>query len=66
MFVHTDEELRAEKENQQAELEAQRLTLAEQRMHIDILNNALSATQSNVALLEAELKKSQLLKQETI
>lgn len=41
------------------ELEAQRLTLNEQRLHIEILNNALMQAQSNVTGLESELRKIQ-------
>lgn len=44
-----------EKERQEIELQAQRLTLQEQRNHIDILDNALMSAQNNVIKLESEV-----------
>lgn len=39
------------------ELQAQRLTLEEQRKHIEILDSALMSTQNNVIVLESNLRK---------
>lgn len=39
------------------ELQAQRLTLEEQRNHIEILDSALMSTQNNVIALESNLRK---------
>ena len=47
----------SDKERQEIELQAQRLTLEEQRNHIDILDNALMNAQNNVIKLEADLRK---------
>lgn len=53
----TDKELRADKEIQEYELQAQRLTLEEQRKYIEQLDNAFKTAQANVAKLEAELRE---------
>lgn len=50
-----DKELIAEKERQEIELQAQQLTLQEQRNHIDILDAALMNAQNNVVRLETEV-----------
>ena len=44
-----------EKERQEVELQAQRLTLQEQRNHIDILDTALMSAQNNIFKLETEV-----------
>ena len=46
-----------EKERQDIELQAQRLTLQEQRNHIDILDSALMSAQNNVIKLETEVNR---------
>ncbi|XP_074599125.1 26S proteasome non-ATPase regulatory subunit 5 [Brevipalpus obovatus] len=51
----------SEKERQEIELQAQRLTLEEQRNHIEVLDNALMNAQNNVVKLEAELRKKKKL-----
>jgi len=56
-FIISDKELLNEKERQEIELQAQRLTLQEQRNHIDILDNALMSTQNNVIKLETEVNE---------
>lgn len=43
------------KERQEIELEAQRLTLQEQRNHIEILDTALINAQNNIMTLENEV-----------
>lgn len=48
-----------DKETQEYELQAQRLTLEEQRNHIEILDSALMSAQNNVVKLEAELRRKQ-------
>lgn len=53
----TDKELRADKEIQEYELQAQRLTLEEQRKYIEQLDNAFKTAQANVSKLEAELRE---------
>ena len=60
-LASTDKELRADKETQEFELRAQRLTLTEQRNHIELLDNALRAAQNNVAGLQAELRRLQVM-----
>lgn len=50
-----DKELMATKDRQDIELSAQRVTLEEQRTHIDILDTALTNAQSNVVRLEEEV-----------
>lgn len=52
-----DKELLDLKERQEMELQAQRLTLEEQRKHIEILDSALMSTQNNVIVLESNLRK---------
>lgn len=54
-----DKELLGDKEIQEYELQAQRLTLEEQRNHIEILDSALMYAQNNVVKLESELRKKQ-------
>jgi hypothetical protein len=54
-FCFADKELLNEKDRQEIELQAQRLTLQEQRNHIDILDNALMSAQNNVIKLETEV-----------
>ena len=56
-FSCSDKELLSDKERQEIELQAQRLTLEEQRNHIEILDNALMNAQNNVVKLEADLRK---------
>lgn len=55
----SDKELRNDKEQQEYELQAQRLTLEEQRMHIEILDNTLMQAQQQVAQLEGQLRQVQ-------
>lgn len=45
----------AEKEREEMELKAQRLTLQEQRNHIEILDTALMNAQNNIITLETEV-----------
>lgn len=45
----------ATKDRQEIELAAQRVTLEEQRTHIDILDTALTNAQANVVRLEEEV-----------
>jgi len=52
-----NKELAGEKETQEYELKAQRLTLEEQRNHIEILDAALTSAQSTVLKLETKLNK---------
>jgi hypothetical protein len=52
-----NKELANVKERQDIELQAQRLTLEEQRKHIEILDSALMNAQNNVIALEANLRK---------
>lgn len=59
ILLHTDKELLGDKETQEYELQAQRLTLEEQRNHIEILDSALMYAQNNVVKLESELRKKQ-------
>lgn len=54
-IIIADKELLNEKERQDIELQAQRLTLQEQRNHIDILDSALMSAQNNVVKLETEV-----------
>lgn len=54
-FQIIDKELLNEKERQEVELQAQRLTLQEQRNHIDILDTALMSAQNNIFKLETEV-----------
>ena len=54
-FQTIDKELLNEKERQEVELQAQRLTLQEQRNHIDILDTALMSAQNNIFKLETEV-----------
>ena len=54
-YVYIDKELSAAKERQEIELAAQRVTLQEQRTHINILDTALQNAQSNVVRLEEEV-----------
>jgi angiomotin like 1 len=58
-LLSQNKELLNEKERQEIELQAQRLTLQEQRNHIDILDNALMSAQNNVIKLETECRKKQ-------
>jgi hypothetical protein len=58
--MKTDKEHVAAKERQEIELAAQRVTLHEQRTHIDILDTALTNAQSNVVRLEEEVEDSNL------
>lgn len=51
-----DKELLATKDRQEIELSAQRVTLEEQRTHIDILDTALTNAQTNVVRLEEEVR----------
>lgn len=53
----TDKELINYKERQEIELEAQRLTLQEQRNHIEILDTALINAQNNIMTLENEVSE---------
>lgn len=53
-----DKEHVAAKERQEIELAAQRVTLQEQRTHIDILDTALTNAQGNVVRLEEEVPNS--------
>ena len=55
IFQTIDKELLNEKERQEVELQAQRLTLQEQRNHIDILDTALMSAQNNIFKLETEV-----------
>lgn len=48
-------EYNSDKERQEIELQAQRLTLQEQRNHIEILDTALMNAQNNIILLENEV-----------
>lgn len=54
-YCYIDKELSAAKERQEIELAAQRVTLQEQRTHINILDTALQNAQSNVVRLEEEV-----------
>lgn len=47
----------ATKDRQEIELSAQRVTLEEQRTHIDILDTALTNAQANVVRLEEEVSE---------
>ncbi|KAH9398630.1 Angiomotin C terminal [Tyrophagus putrescentiae] len=51
----TDKEYITDKDRQEIELQAQRLTLQEQRNHIEILDTALMNAQNNIITLEAEV-----------
>lgn len=55
-FFNLDKEFTAEKERQEIELQAQRLTLQEQRNHIEILDTALMNAQNNIITLETEVR----------
>ncbi|XP_065204499.1 uncharacterized protein LOC135834506 isoform X2 [Planococcus citri] len=55
-----NKELMATKDRQEIELSAQRVTLEEQRTHIDILDTALTNAQANVVRLEEECRKKQM------
>lgn len=55
MVNNLDKELSNFKERQEIELEAQRLTLQEQRNHIEILDTALINAQNNIMTLENEV-----------
>lgn len=59
-LITQNKELSAAKERQEIELAAQRVTLQEQRTHINILDTALQNAQSNVVRLEEECRKKQL------
>lgn len=59
-LVSQNKELMATKDRQDIELSAQRVTLEEQRTHIDILDTALTNAQSNVVRLEEECRKKQM------
>nr|XP_027201761.1 putative uncharacterized protein DDB_G0277255 [Dermatophagoides pteronyssinus] len=54
------------KERQEIELEAQRLTLQEQRNHIEILDTALINAQNNIMTLENELRAKQGWEEKTL
>ncbi|UXI20391.1 beta-1 4-galactosyltransferase 7 [Sarcoptes scabiei] len=54
------------KERQEIELEAQRLTLQEQRNHIEILDTALINAQNNIMTLENELRSQRDWKEKTL
>lgn len=56
-LLNQNKELASVKERQDIELQAQRLTLEEQRKHIEILDSALMNAQNNVIALEANLRK---------
>ncbi|XP_023216173.1 angiomotin-like [Centruroides sculpturatus] len=58
-LLSQNKELLAEKERQEIELQAQRVTLQEQRNHIDILDSALTNAQLNVVKLEEDCRKKQ-------
>ncbi|KAI1309077.1 Angiomotin-like protein 1 [Halotydeus destructor] len=58
-LLQQNKELLREKETQEYELQAQRLTLEEQRKHIEILDSALMYAQNNVLKLEGDLRKNQ-------
>ena len=51
----TDKEYITDKDRQEIELQSQRLTLQEQRNHIEILDTALMNAQNNIITLEAEV-----------
>jgi len=57
----TDKELMATKDRQEIELSAQRVTLEEQRTHIDILDTALTNAQTNVVRLEEEVNNVNIM-----
>lgn len=59
-LITQNKEFSAAKERQEIELAAQRVTLQEQRTHINILDTALQNAQSNVVRLEEECRKKQL------
>jgi angiomotin like 1 len=59
-LIQQNKEHVAAKERQEIELAAQRVTLHEQRTHIDILDTALTNAQSNVVRLEEECRKKQV------
>ncbi|XP_017480310.1 PREDICTED: angiomotin-like [Rhagoletis zephyria] len=55
-----------DKDRQEIELQAQRLTLQEQRNHIEILDTALMNAQNNIITLEAELRKRAGFEEKTL
>ncbi|XP_044262243.1 LOW QUALITY PROTEIN: angiomotin-like protein 2 [Tribolium madens] len=59
-LIQQNKEHVAAKERQEIELAAQRVTLQEQRTHIDILDTALTNAQANVVRLEEECRKKQV------
>merc|ERR1719233_1810880 len=59
-LVNQNKEMLSTKERQDIELTAQRETLQEQRTHIDVLDSALSNTQSNVLRLEEEVRQKEV------
>lgn len=64
-LLSQNKELLAEKERQEIELQAQRVTLQEQRNHIDILDSALTNAQLNVVKMEEDCRKKQALVEHT-
>ncbi|XP_054167372.1 angiomotin-like [Oppia nitens] len=65
-LLSQNKELLNDKERQDIELQAQRLTLEEQRNHIDILDSALMSTQNNVIRLETECRKKQAYEERAV
>lgn len=51
-----DKEYISDKERQEIELQAQRLTLQEQRKHIELLDTALMNAQNSIIILETEVR----------
>lgn len=55
----------SDKERQEIELQAQRLTLQEQRKHIELLDTALMNAQNSIIILETEQRKKHEFEEKT-